>query len=117
MSRLRTFLLIVLALLLPLQTASSWAMPMCSHAASAQAVVQADMPCHEHAEVVTAAPSQADHECDNCGICHLASSGFLLAMDSTDLQLPALNVLVPVQHPATPSYIGEPPQQPPRRTN
>ncbi len=115
MSRLRTFLLIVLALLLPLQTASSWAMPLCSHAPTEE-MVQADMPCHEHAEVAATAPAQADYECDNCGICHLASSGFLLAMGSPDLQLPALNVLVPVQHPATPSHIGEPPQHPPRHT-
>lgn len=116
MSRLRTFLLVVLALLLPLQAAGSWAMPLCGHAA-AQGVAQADAPCHDAAEVVPAALAQADHECDNCGICHLASSGFLLAMGSPDLLLPTLNVLVPVQHLATPSHIGEPPQQPPRHAN
>jgi hypothetical protein len=117
MNRLRTFLLIVLALLLPLQTASSWAMPLCSHAAMAQEVLQVDMPCHEHAEVAVPVSTQADHECDNCGICHLASSGFLLAMGSPDLLLPAMNILVPVQRPVTQSHIGEPPQQPPRRLN
>lgn len=111
MRRMRSLFLIFIALWLPLQAAAAWTMGgLCSHDAS---TVEA-APCHEHASE-TPAPATDDHDCDNCGICHLASSGFLLAgLETASLPVTA-NVLVPGQVNPAPSHISPPPQQPPRR--
>lgn len=115
MRRQRSYLLILIALWLPLQAAASWAMPFCRHVAVEQAA-HATEHCHELAEAA-ASPAAGGLDCDNCEICHLAGAGYLLA--AVDIGLPGTmaNVLVPRLKPASPSHIAEPPQQPPRRSN
>jgi hypothetical protein len=109
MRRMRSLFLIFIALWLPLQAAAGWTMSLCSHALQEDAA--ATVHCHEQEE--TAAASNL--ECDNCGICHLASTGFLLAgLETASLPVTA-NVLVPGQVNPAPSHISPPPQQPPRR--
>ncbi|GAB1392737.1 hypothetical protein MASR1M60_09000 [Rhodocyclaceae bacterium] len=52
--------------------------------------------------------------CDNCTLCHLASTGFLLGPGSA-VPLHTTSILVPKLTTASASHIPEPPQQPPRR--
>jgi hypothetical protein len=109
MRRLNSFLLILVALWLPLQAAAAWTMPLCRHAAEREAAQQAQAGaayahCHEGMAAADDAPAPAaDLGCDNCGICHLTSAGYM-------------PVLVARPVTAPPSHIGEPPQQPPRRS-
>lgn len=111
MRRMRSLFLILIALWLPLQAAAAWTMGLCIH----EAPVATDVsPCHGHDDVASMAAT-GDLDCDNCGICHLASTGFLLAgIEPAAISMTA-NVLVPRQVVASPSHISPPPQQPPRR--
>ncbi len=108
MRRFNSFLLILIALWLPLQAAAAVAMTFCRHAP--EPVAAEATHCHGH--VVNAAAGDID--CDNCGLCHLASAGFLLA-PTDSFMLPAASILVPQPVIASASHIPEPPQQPPRR--
>lgn len=108
MRRLQSFLPILIALWLPLQAAAAVAMPFCRHAP--EPVAAEATHCHE--QVANAAASDID--CDNCGLCHLASAGFLLA-PTDSFMLPATSIRVPKLTTASASHIPEPPQQPPRR--
>jgi len=109
MRRIKSYLLILVALWLPLQAAAAVTMPFCRHAAE-QVVTEAH--CHEQANEISTAAS--DFNCDNCAMCHLASAGFLLAASETMSPL-AMSVLVPKLELVSASHIPEPPQQPPRR--
>jgi len=115
--RLRTYFFILIALWLPLQAAAAWTMPLCGHA---KPETVSAVPCHEHAATVEAVPASplpaSDLDCDNCRICHLASTGFLLATGEPAVIAAATDVLVSPQVAALPSHIGDPPQQPPRRS-
>lgn len=122
MRRIKSFLLILIALWLPVQTAAALAMPFCGHAGepSAQAMVaDSPAPCHEHV-VPAADPASgagvSDLGCDNCEMCHLASAGYL---PSAAVSLPVLvaSGFVTKQVLASISHIAELPQQPPRRLN
>lgn len=108
MRRIKSFLLILLALWLPIQAAAAVTMPFCRHAPE-PAVIEAPH-CHEQA----ADSAAAAVDCDNCGLCHLASAGFLLAPTDA-FALHAASILVPRPTMASASHIPEPPQQPPRR--
>jgi hypothetical protein len=108
MRQLRSCLLILLALWLPIQANAALTMPFCRHAP--EPVAAETTHCHE--QMVNAAASDID--CDNCGLCHLASAGFLLAPTDT-FPLHAASILVPKLQAASASHIPEPPQQPPRR--
>ncbi|MHB1429416.1 MAG: hypothetical protein ACYC5U_05270 [Rhodocyclaceae bacterium] len=108
MRRLKSLFLILLALWLPLQAAAAVTMPFCRHAPEPAAAEAA----HCHEQVANAAASDID--CDNCGLCHLASAGFLLAPTDT-FPLHAASIQVPKLTTASASHIPEPPQQPPRR--
>ncbi|MHB1360255.1 MAG: hypothetical protein ACYCWC_11820 [Rhodocyclaceae bacterium] len=122
MRRFKSFLLILMALWLPLQAAAAVAMPFCRHAAEQPlqaAALQSPEHCHEHAGNAAGPEGGAgssDLACDNCEMCHLASAGYLpvtannltLATVSAHLTLTALTPL---------SHIGDPPLQPPRRQN
>lgn len=113
MRRLKSFLLILLALWLPIQAAAAVTMPFCRHAT--EPVAAEATHCHEQGmATVTATNPDCDLGCDNCGLCHLASAGFLLAPSDT-LSLHAVSILVPKLITASASHIPEPPQQPPRR--
>lgn len=121
MRRFKSFLLIFVALWLPIQAASAAALPFCRHAAEslAQEVIQHEtmhvaVHCHEQAEMSAndhAAGSSVD--CDNCEMCHLATAGYL-PVCSAKLMPEAASVLIPALILSQPSHIGEPPQQPPR---
>ena len=109
MRRLKSLLLILIALWLPIQAAAAVTMPFCRHAP--EPVAAAATHCHEQLVEPVAA---GDIDCDNCSMCHLASAGFLLA--PTDASPPhAASIQVPKLQAASASHIPEPPQQPPRR--
>jgi uncharacterized membrane protein len=116
MRRLHSYLLILIALWLPLQAAAAWAMPFCRHAAAEQAA-QATEHCHAQAAAAAQPAAATDLDCDNCEMCHLASAGYLLAAADAGVFGAAASVQVPRLKPASPSHIAEPPQQPPRRSN
>jgi len=107
--RLVRFLLLIAALWLPVQTMAALVMPLCSHA---QHQAAAEPHCHD-ADGAGATPSTG---CDNCEICHLGTAGFMPSA-------PLLTALRPLDRhfraeaiAAPPSHIGEPPQQPPKRS-
>ena len=110
MRQFKGFLLILLALWLPIQAAAAMTMPFCRHAPEPVATEAAH--CHEQMDVSSNAAGDID--CDNCAMCHLASAGFLLAAGEASPPL-ALSVMVPKLQVASASHIPEPPQQPPRR--
>lgn len=116
MRRFRSYFLILLALWLPLQAAAAWVMPFCSHAAAQEQAASAEH-CHHDGAAEAAVPATSGLDCDNCEMCHLASAGYLLAEAEAIPSLLADDVLVAPPGAALPSHIGEPPQQPPRRTN
>lgn len=125
MRRLNSYLLILIALWLPIQAAAALAMPFCRHAAehsAPAAAVQSPAPCHEHAGNAADPAGGAgvdvvsDLGCDNCEMCHLASAGYIPPAAAV-LPLAAANVFVAQPMFAAHSHIAEPPQQPPRRTN
>jgi hypothetical protein len=112
MRRIKSFLLIIIALWLPLQAAAAVTMPFCRHAAEPVATEAAH--CHQQVVESAATAMAADFDCDNCAMCHLASAGFLLA--ATEALPPlAMSILVPKLDLVSASHIPEPPQQPPRR--
>lgn len=121
MRRLNSLLLILVALWLPLQTAAAWAMPFCRHAAErvepvdAQQAMASGAHCHE-LEDAAHDPQRDGFNCDNCAMCHLASAGYLPAAVVEPISS-AASVLVTQPILTLPSHIGDPPQQPPRRTN
>lgn len=109
MRRFKSYLLILLALWLPIQAAAAVTMSFCRHAP--EPVAAEATHCHEQLVESVAA---SDIGCDNCGLCHLASAGFLLAPTET-FPLLVAGILVPQPTTASASHIPEPPQQPPRR--
>jgi len=124
MRRLKSFLLILIAIWLPVQTVAAMVMPFCGHAGglTVQVTANAPAPCHEHAAPATPATNSAggasasDLGCDNCEMCHLASAGYIPPA-ATALPLPVASVFVARPMPVLHSHIAEPPQQPPRRLN
>jgi hypothetical protein len=112
------FLLLFVALWLPVQTMAGLSVSVCTNmqghegaVAAMHEATESAMPCHE--AMADDAPAHQD-DCDNCGICHLASAGFMpsaalpdgLLSSHTSYALPAIV--------APPSHIAEPPQHPPR---
>lgn len=121
MRRFKSFFLLLFAFWLPIQAASAAAMPFCRHAleqtgqAEQAVVAHAGAHCHEQA-AAPAGDAGKDAGCDNCEMCHLATASYLPVVAGT-LPTYAANILVPKLKPASPSHIGDPPQQPPRRLN
>lgn len=117
MRRLKSFLLILVALWLPLQAAAAWAMPLCRHAAERAEALPAQTADHCHAAAAPIAePAGNETACDDCEMCHLATAGFLPA-SALRLTATAAGILAVWPALTPPSHIGEPPQQPPRRLN
>jgi hypothetical protein len=116
MRRLKSCLLILVALWLPLQAAAAATMPFCRHAAEQAAleeIMRNAAHCHEQAaDAATVAAD--DFDCDNCRMCQFATAGYLLAARATLPPL-AASILVSRLEPVSVSHIPEPPQQPPRR--
>jgi hypothetical protein len=117
MLRLRALLLLLIACFLPLQTATAWAMPL-SHDAAQQAGGQDEASgahCHLH-EAEATVETNSDPTCDACGVCHLASAGFLLAAGDKLAEQTGIDVLVPLPLASLRSHIPEPPSHPPRHS-
>ena len=120
MRRFKSFLLILMALWLPLQAAAAAAMPFCRHAAESPAQVEATQPldhCLEHARSAAGISEETcsnDLVCDNCEMCHLASAGYL-PVTANSLTLEAASDYLALPAPAPLGHIGDPPLQPPRR--
>ncbi len=113
MRRFKSYLLILVALWLPLQAAAAVTMPFCRHAA--EQVPMDTVHCHEQVDA-SSAPAVGDFDCDNCAICHLATAGYLLATATRTISAASGSFVASLAlSPA--SYIGDLPLQPPRRLN
>ena len=116
--------LLITALWLPLQAVAAVAMPFCRHAAEqavpAEAMAHEDH-CPGHAVEAPATPAAAgidcEQDCDGCELCHLASAGYMPAAAPTTAHLPAARHFEAISVLASPSFIPDPPQHPPRRLN
>lgn len=119
-SRLARFLLIFAALLLPLQAMAGVTMSLCRHdmAAAQQAIAASEEHCPYHdADAASVAKTQKhDQSCDNCGICHLACSGYMPASEVKTDVAPLAHTYQRWPAAALPSHIPEPPQYPPKRS-
>ncbi len=119
MRRYKSYLLLLIALWLPLQAAAAWAMPFCRHAMEQAAQTEAMLPvahCHEQPGDASAGMVTADLDCDNCEMCHLASAGYIPpAIANLPSSVASVFVAQPIL--AAHSFIAEPPQDPPRRLN
>lgn len=121
--RFARFLLIFAALWLPVQTMAGMAVSVCMNMHSHDGQVlqhqgiadaTAATPCHE------AVPDDqaAQHDsCDNCEICHLASAGFMPSAAPDPGLMPTGRHFALAPLTAPPSFIAEPPQQPPRHAD
>ena len=122
---MRIFVLCI-AFWLPVQTMAGVVMPMSRHALEQNAPVfdgeqgVSEMHCHDAMSAMGAtgadSTTAASHEsgCKDCGVCHLASTGFMVSSPLTLSANPAgthrlSSVLTP-----PPEHITEPPQHPPR---
>ena len=119
MRHFKNYLLILIALWLPVQTAAALAMPFCGHAGDpvVQVTASAPAPCHEHAAPAAdpaGGAGASDLACDNCEMCHLASAGYIPPA-AANLPLAVAGVFAARPIPALHSHIAAPPQQPPRR--
>lgn len=119
---LRLLPLLITALWLPLQAVAAVAMPFCRHASEQAAAADAmthEEHCPGHAmESVAVAVSAAidcDQDCDGCALCHLAGAGYMPAAATTTAHLPLARDFVASPVLASPSFVPEPPQHPPRR--
>jgi len=121
----RLLLLLITALWLPLQAVAGIVMPFSrlasGHPVPAEAMTH-EAPCHGQMTGGTETlPAQAsfghdcDQGCDDCGVCHLASSGYMPATASRATELPATRTYVVRLFLASLGFIPEPLQHPPLR--
>lgn len=121
----RLLILLITALWLPLQAVAGIVMPFSSLASEQPVPAEAmshEAPCHGQMTGGTETPpAQAslghdcDQGCDDCGVCHLASSGYMPATDSRSADLPVTRTYVVWPVLASLSFIPEPLQHPPLR--
>lgn len=120
--RLIRILLLFAALWLPVQTMAGMSVSVCMNMQShggmashqhATADEAAAMPCHAAMDDRHAA--HPDQGCDNCEICHLASAGFLPSAVPDPALPPVGKRFEATLIAASPSFIAEPPQHPPRQ--
>ncbi|MFN4148905.1 MAG: hypothetical protein ACK4E4_05060 [Rhodocyclaceae bacterium] len=120
-SRLKSFLLILVALWLPIQAAAAVTMPFCHHAAqstpTATETATEAAPCHGPAAKQVSFALPGDLDCDDCSLCHLVCSGFLLVPAVVTAAPPMADILVPKRQLVSASHIPEPHKRPPRRQN
>jgi hypothetical protein len=119
---LRLLPLLITALWLPLQAVAAVAMPFCRHAVEQAAAADAmaheeHCPGHAMESAAVAVPVAIDcaQDCDGCELCHLASAGYMPAAAPAAARLPATRDFQARPVLASPSFISEPPQHPPRR--
>jgi hypothetical protein len=103
---------------LPLQAIAATAMPFCRHGEAHRTMpVVAAEEGMEHC-ALHGSPAPTDHglNCDDCGFCHLAGSGFMPAAGQTAATLPTSRDFRSWPELAPASIVSEPPQHPPKRT-
>ena len=112
MPDLRKFIALLFAVLLPLQTLASMAMPL-QVAAQAAAVQDAHCPGHAGDAAHEGQPAPGNLVCEQCGICHLAFAGMMPSAEATPAGMavshafPTGTELQPVSH--TPEEPNPPP--------
>ena len=115
--RLYVIPLFIAALWLPFQAIAAVAMPFCRHGEAQTVRDVATEHCQMHESQAPAGGQVPDHGfyCDDCGVCHLAASGFMptpeytAAVIATGRDFRAEAPLAPA------SAVPEPPRQPPKR--
>lgn len=107
------------ALSLPFQAVAGLVMTMTGEGGSVAvmddsgAAMADDCPMHSHHEQ----KKSPDHSrCGHCGVCHLASTGFLTPDHVKSDLLPAVETYAFAADVSPLSHIPEPPQHPPRRS-
>ena len=124
LTRCQRLLILLTALWLPLQAVAGMTMQFCRHdsapqnsqAVTAAASVEEHCPYHDAGAAPAAQDRTHDQKCDNCGICHLACSGYMPASEvKTDIA-PLAHVYQRWPAAARTSHIPEPPQYPPRHS-
>jgi hypothetical protein len=119
--RFARFLLIFTALLLPLQSMAAVTMTFARQDVPATAMEATGEHEHcQHHQAATDVPDvaqnqQTQQDCDNCGICHLACSGYMPAAEVKTEVAPPAQVYQSGLVVARQSHIPEPPGYPPRR--
>ncbi len=126
--RTHYLLLLITALWLPLQSLTAFVMPLAwlansgmaqaaENTAMAEMAMAEDMPCHGHTSGTEDGSPVEKSTCHRCGVCQLASAGYIPAtvVVACDLPLSETVSAVPAQLPA--SQFPEPPDQPPRHTS
>ena len=115
-NRLARFLLIFAACVLPLQTqaAISMQLPMLDAQQSLASTEEAHCPYHDAGKAHQG--KTQDQACHDCGICHLAGTGYVASTEvKTGIALPD-NVFSAHPVAGLNSHISEPPQYPPKRS-
>jgi hypothetical protein len=116
--RTHYLLLLITALWLPLQSLTAFVMPLAWMAGSgtaqaAEMALEDDMPCHGHGAGTEESAPVDQGTCHRCGVCQLASAGYIPATVCVACDLPVSQSVsvAPTQLPA--SQFPEPPDQPP----
>lgn len=121
--RCARFLLLFVALWLPVQTMAALSMPLCRHVpeqtgalieVAIDRVTEAVAAPHCHEVAAPAEPVAHEAACDNCELCHLACAGFMPSARLAAELIPAARGYMLPAIAAPPSHIVEPPQHPPR---
>ena len=111
MPDLRKFIALLFAVLLPLQTLASMAMPL---QVAAQAAVPQDAHCPGHAGDATHdQPVPNNLVCEQCGICHLACAGMLPSAEATPAGMAVSHAFAAVAELQPVSHTPEEPNPPP----
>jgi len=103
---------------LPLQAIAATAMPFCRHGEAHRAMPAVAAENHVEHCGTHGSPAPVDHgsNCDDCGFCHLAGAGFMLAATPVAAALPTDQDFRSRPELAPSGIIPEPPQYPPKRT-
>lgn len=109
---LRKLIALLFALLLPLQTLASLAMPM-QIGAQAAALQAEHCPGHSADAAAEVQPALGDPACQQCGICHLACAGMMPSPDATTRSLDVHYSFLAEAEPMPASHTPEEPNPPP----
>lgn len=119
LTRIQRIFILLTALWLPLQAVAGMTMQFCRHApqdGQSAAAVAVEEHCPYHDAAPAAQPQAQDTGCDSCGICHLASSGYMPPSAVTAAVAPARHEFRTRLVASFPSHIPEPPQYPPKHS-
>lgn len=116
MRRLYSLLPVLIACFLLLQSATACVMPLCPNTAqqAANHEEQSGAHCHAH-EADTGSVAQEGSACDDCSVCHLASTWFLSSEEDKSAMRIGVDVFVPQELTLPLSHTARPPLPPPRK--